>query len=173
MTDTEVTTQVEPSAPPQPGSPAERGIDFVEVHRDERLDAYKDRSENFSDARSASDEIIRRRKETQAGRDYRDVEAHIEQRKWDDGTADRNASGTQSDLPHIAERLTELRRQQKDMAAKYLEANYGADEQQGAATTDNTASQQTEQQAQQEAINAQSAGPTAGAGPGARATEAR
>jgi hypothetical protein len=156
MTDTTNTQPAEPIESsrlgPRSSADYEPGIDLVEVHRDERLDAGRDRDRDLS-VREAADLRLKNRKETQLGKDYADVQGYTENQRWGDGPDDPNASGTQSDLPRIASRLAEIRQEKKDLAAQYLEQQYGQEGEQGAAA--DPAYQQQQQAAEQEAINAQ------------------
>jgi hypothetical protein len=164
MTDTSQAEQPrEPSAP----SAAERVARITEragqlplenVHRDARLD-IRDNDKDFSSAADAAEEVRRRRKETQANRDYRDAENFTDKIQWG-AEDDPGASGTLSDTKLLAEKISEYRENRQALAEKYLTEQYGTDEQQDA-VADNLHSEQpqqlTERQQAEEQVRQQQA----------------
>jgi hypothetical protein len=148
-TDTDISQADLPASTPQRDSP-DRGVDVSQIFRDERLDAGRDRGEDFS-ARSAADHLIEKRKSNQANRDYHEADDVIDPISIvdADGTrTDRHASATQGDARRYAEEITNYREARNKIAEDYLTQTYG--EAEGAA--DPAATPAYEQPSEQDLI---------------------
>jgi hypothetical protein len=159
--DTRPDTATRPDLPVPSGytPDSEAGIDVSEAYRDSRFERGAEREVS---ARQGADEVIRRRRSTQAGIDFHDTDAATEEivilDKDGRSRADRHASLTQGDARRAAEEVASYRQQRNELGAQYLEQTYGENDgaADGAATAENYASEQpSEPPSEQELISQQ------------------